>query len=77
MSDTLFLENGKYYYNVDADKGYGLYAGIGLKSAKHYMYNNYNDKGNNYDREFNEENEEYNPWKILINGANEEFDSVI
>lgn len=61
MSDTLFLENGKYFYDTGADKGYGLYAGIGLKGAEHYTYNNYNDEANNYDREINGENEEYNP----------------
>ncbi|KAG6477375.1 protein E6-like [Zingiber officinale] len=61
MSDTLFLENGKYFYDPVAEKGYGLYAGIGLKGANHYVYNNYNDEANNYERQNNGENEEYNP----------------
>ncbi|CAL9773628.1 unnamed protein product [Musa acuminata subsp. burmannicoides] len=59
MSDTRFLENGRYFYDVNAERGYGAYAGIGVGGGDHHGYGAYNSEGNRY--EGNQEGEEYVP----------------
>ncbi|URE16258.1 hypothetical protein MUK42_11612 [Musa troglodytarum] len=59
MSDTRFLENGRYFYDVNAERGHGAYAGIGVRGADNHGYGAYNSEGNGY--EGNQEGEEYVP----------------
>ncbi|RRT34262.1 hypothetical protein B296_00058549 [Ensete ventricosum] len=56
MSDTRFLENGRYFYDVNAERGYGAYAGIGVAGADHRGYGGaYNNGEGNKEGEEEEE----------------------
>ncbi|WOL06982.1 hypothetical protein Cni_G15717 [Canna indica] len=66
LSDTRFMEYGRYYYDVKADKGYGAYAGIGVHDK--YSYRASNREGNAYEynnamegNQNDQEGEEYVP----------------